>query len=205
MEEWTFEEKKKMLEILYKLGASNYELIHKHMPDKSVDQIQLFCEKYMQRAMRRWEQSQITSESDAALKHWLMILKKTNTQSGCITNIIPRVLKYIALFEKRTVSSNIDLSECYMMLSSLCEGFAAQKVDEIAESFSSDCLLILAKTVKLGGNQNIINFLTNKSNFDVVKTQNLKKGAFSDVVNPLHVSDKLLEMNSFELNTVIFD
>lgn len=216
---WSVDDKKKILKILNKFGAGNYKLIHEHMPEKSVDEITAFCEKYIELSMKKWERSKANNDGDAALKNWLTIMERIhNAQTKHLTDALPRALKYIALFEKRKENSCINLDECYMVLSDNLSGFASKKIDDTNAYFFYECLLKLAKTVKLGGNGPSINYLTFLTNLKVflknqenlqsrggLKKHSKKKFEFSDVTNPLSIPNNLLQMTLAEKDVVLFE
>lgn len=207
MEEWTVEEKKKILEILYKYGAGDYNLIHQYMPEKTVGEIQIFCEKYIQISMDKWERSKANKDSDAALKNWLLIMKRVNAaQTGSLTDIVPRVLKYIALFEKRKQSC-INLNDSYMVLSDISVGLAAKKIDERNAYFFHECLLKLAKSVKHGSGPSIkyAKYLTNLKVFMNKESKKIQQKSEDRVLNPLNVPKNLLKMSTTEKCMEVFD
>lgn len=212
-EDWSVDDKKKMLRILNKFGAGNYSLIQEHMPEKSVEEIKAFCEKYIELSMRKWDRSKANNDGDAALKNWLAIMKKIHgAQTGHLTDVLPRVLKYIALFEKRKENSCINLNECYMVLSDFLSGVATKRIDDTNAYFFYECLLKLAKSVKLGGNGPFISYLTLLTNLKVflknhegLKKQVKKKSEFSSTTNPLSIPNNLLQMSSFEKDVILFE
>lgn len=209
MEEWTVEEKDKLLQILYKYGASDYNLINNYMPEKTAYEIQTFCEKYIKQSMYKWERSRANKDSEAALKNWVTVMKRANdAQTGSLTDIVPRILKYIALFEKRKESC-INLSECYMVLSQISAGLASKKIDDSNAYYFHECLLKLAKSVKYGNNHSVqyAKYLTNLKAFmnrtDSKQTE--QKSEYSSVLNPLSVPSSLLKMSATEKNIEVFD
>lgn len=209
MEEWSIEEKRKILEILYKYGAGDYYLIHNHMPERTVTEIKSFCEKYMQISMARWERSKANRNSDAALKNWLVILKRLNAaQTGSLADVVPRVLKYIALFEKRTQTSCINLEDCYMVLSDISAGLSAKKINESSAYFFYECLLQLAKSVKYSGVGSSMRYIKNLTRLkEFTKDSKLlkKKTENSTVINPLSIPNNLLKMSTLEKDLTVFE
>lgn len=210
---WSVDDKKKILKILNKFGARNYNLIHQHMPQKSVIEIKAFCEKYIELSMKKWDRSKANNDGDAALKNWLTIMNKIHrAQTGCLTDVLPRVLKYIALFEKRKGNSCINLDECYMVLSDFLFGLASKDINDTNSYFFYECLLKLAKSVKHGGNGASINYLTSLTNLKIfmknheaLNKQAKKKQEFSSTTNPLSIPNNLLQMSLFEKDTTLFD
>lgn len=206
---WSFEDKKKILEILYKLGSSDYELIHQQMPEKSLTEIKFFCDSYRKLAMKKWERSKANNNGDVALKNWLVILKHiSSAQTGSLTDIIPRALKYIALFEKRTENSCVNLKDCYMTLSDISKGLSGKKNSETQSYFYYECLLKLAKSVKHGGDGpslKYLKYLTNLRTFKSEEQKERKKLSHSRLINPLSVPENLLYMSGAEKNILIFE
>lgn len=208
MDEWTPVEKKKLLDILYKYGAKDYGLIHKYMPEKTVDDIQYFCGLYMEMAMAKWKRSKANQNSEA-LKNWLTIMKRVKTaQAGYLTDIVPRVLKYISLFEKRSERSCINLNDNYMILSDISSGVASKGMNEFNAYFFYECLLKLAKFSKHSSNGSSlthIKYLSSLKNLMNTKQSNeLKKTENSSVLDPLDLPKKILKIAKFEKNVAMF-
>lgn len=216
---WSVDDKKKILKIFKKFGARNYNLIHQHMQEKSVEEIKAFCQKYIQLSMRIWERSKANNDGDAALKNWLTVMNKIHSsQMGCLTDVLPRVLKYIALFEKRKGNSCINLDDCYMVLSDFLSGLASKKINDTNSYFFYECLLKLAKSVKHGGNGPSIRYLSYLTNLKVfmknleglkhhkaLNIQTKKKSEYSITTNPLCIPNKLLQMSLVEKDATLFD
>lgn len=101
-------------------GASNLELIQQRMPHKSISDIRTICHKHSNLALNKWLcEKEGKFEKHDTVKNWLDILKKLNCRkTGQVCDIIPRVLKYIALYEKRTKSIHINLR--YFMYTITC-------------------------------------------------------------------------------------
>lgn len=206
--DWSVQDKKKLLELLKTFGVANYSIIHQHMPEKSEQEIKCFCEKFMEKAMVKWDRSKT---NNVALKKWLNIMKKVNvTQMGCLTDVLPRALKYIALFEKRKDNACLNLNDCYKTLSDITAGLPSRKLNDTSIYFFHECLVNLAKSVTEGGNgssYNYLRFLTNLKTF--LKHQGrmnkqTKMMVFSNVLNPLSVPYNILQMTAIERDIILF-
>lgn len=207
---WSFEDKKRLLGLLYKFGADDYELINRHMPQKSTAEIEEFCERYMKIALRKWEKSRANNDvNGSSLKNWLSVFKKVNSaQSGSLTDIVPRVLKYIALFEKRLDHPCINLKECYLVLSEVSRGLPQKNIDETSAYFFYECLLKLAKSINQGGahpSLRHLKYLTKLKIFEDKDQQIKRRKMFSEVTNPLSIPENLLKMNQIEKDLIVFE
>lgn len=195
--EWTLPEKKKLLNILYEVGSGNYDLIHRYMPEKSVLEIQAFCEKYEEMAIEKWKRKRRNHEESSAMEKWLLVFKRIhNTQTGCLLDVVPRALKYIALYEKRTRTS-IDLDECYMNLSCLSSGYASKEIDGSTSYFLYESLLKLARSVKTTGNgpsKHFVKYLSTLKAFSNLteSRETTKTTSDSCLINPLSIPKELL-------------
>ncbi|KAJ8937146.1 hypothetical protein NQ318_011951 [Aromia moschata] len=160
---WSFDDKKKLLVLLQRHGASNLELIQQNMPDKTITDIRSICEKHTKLAFNKWclEEGK-KPKVDQAVNNWLHILKQiSSSQRGAVQDIIPRVLKYIALFEKRSESAQVSLSDCYLVLSDISNGVASKHLDE-------------TKALKNGEIESYKNYLRNLDNLNDGLSSNLR-------------------------------
>lgn len=194
---WTTEDKKKLLELLHKHGC-DYETIQQELRHKSFMEIQSICDKHTLLASTA---SDFKKRENPMMSDWIKILQRMqDAQADPIKNIIPRVLKYIALFEKRTDSSSINLQECYQILSDICNGFEMKDISEGNNFFIYECVKKLAKSLKGPDTGRLGRTLRS------VKTLRMeeKKDSYS-IINPLELSQEDLIYTSSEININIFD
>lgn len=102
-------EKKKLLIALRTHGSSNLELIQKELPDKSISDIRSIIEEYSKMGMKKFIESEV-GKCEGPMKDWIHIINSLYViQKGSIVDVIPRVLKYIALFENAETEEEINL------------------------------------------------------------------------------------------------
>lgn len=208
---WSVEDKKTLLFSLREYGAHNMDMLQKKLPHKTVSEIRTACDIYSNKAQRKWGQSrQNESNEHPHIKLWMEIFERIRTaQKGSVHDVIPRVLKYIALFEKRVHSEHVDLKECYLFLSYLCSGMAPKNLDVTSYFFIQQCLLKLSKPIAKGENGKVRNYFKYlKKIGPVLNTHppNLTSatGDHSAVLNPLFVPNHLLQRTELEKNQQLF-
>lgn len=104
---WSAADKKQFLIALNKHGDTNIEKLQSELPSKTVIEIRQMITYYKKRAMVKWLITPNNMPDE--LKAWIKILSKLNSQDGVIEGIVPRALKYIAMFEKNCSGSDISL------------------------------------------------------------------------------------------------
>lgn len=111
MKYWTEKEKLQLLLALQKCGSSNLEVLQKEIPHKTVGEIRLEIDKYSALGKAAWQKKEREAcGSDPAMQQWVSIIKKLYLLNrGEVTDVIPRVLKYIALFEEGETKGEINL------------------------------------------------------------------------------------------------
>ncbi|XP_074040133.1 uncharacterized protein [Leptinotarsa decemlineata] len=202
MSAWTVEDKRKLLVALHQHGASNLELIQEHLPNKTISEIELICEEYTQLALRKWH-SKRDDRKDPAIKNWLQVMKRIKiSQKNSLHDVVPRLLKYIALFEKRCDLSNINLKDCYLVLSDLSNGKASMKMEECSEYFFYECLTKLAKSMRSEEIRSFKSYLKSLKTLKDLNANRLQgvnsRRECSIVLNPLGIPDEFLEISSSE-------
>ncbi|KAJ8927549.1 hypothetical protein NQ314_019969 [Rhamnusium bicolor] len=173
MSAWTVEDKGRLLVLLQQHGASNLDLIQKNMPHKSLPEIRYMCDKHTKLALNEWCCAESKKfRKDETVKSWLHVLKQVNSsRKGSVQDIVSRVLKYIALFEKRRNTTHIDLRDCYLVLSDISNGVAAKKLDESTNYFLFECLTKLAEALKEGETGSYKSHLRSLRNiYDILKS-----------------------------------
>ncbi|RZB39083.1 uncharacterized protein BDFB_010145 [Asbolus verrucosus] len=106
---WSIDDKKKLLMALQKCGTNNIAEVQKLLPDKTITEIRNAFEKYSRLAHDKMNHQEKLREEDSAINQWIKIVKKTQVKSNAVYDVIPRVLKYIALFEKRPHDNDVNL------------------------------------------------------------------------------------------------
>lgn len=95
----TLKEKKQLFAALKTHGSSNLELIQKELPYKSISDIRSIIDEYSKIGMKKFIESEV-GKSEGPMKDWIHIVNSLYVlQKNSVVDIIPRVLKYIALFE----------------------------------------------------------------------------------------------------------
>lgn len=99
--------------VLRRCGTRDMSAVQKHLPFKSITDIRIAFEHYTKLANEREkkEKEEITkvTEDDSAINQWIKIVKRLQENETGVTDILSRVLKYIALFEKRPKDSDVNL------------------------------------------------------------------------------------------------
>lgn len=104
---WSAADKKQFLISLNKHGDTNLEKLQNDLPTKTAIEIRQMITYYKKKAMVKWLITPNNMPDE--LKTWINILSKLNPQDGVIEGIVPRALKYIAMFEKNCSSSDISM------------------------------------------------------------------------------------------------
>ncbi|KAJ8924755.1 hypothetical protein NQ315_000908 [Exocentrus adspersus] len=186
---------------------SNLEMIQQKMPQKTITEIRQICQKHTNLALRKWLKIGENDQKYDTVKNWLEILKRLNsTRTGPVYDIIPRVLKYIALYEKRSNSPIINLRDCYLVLSDICNGMSSKKLDKASNHFLLHCLTKLAEAIKNGEIESYKSHLKSLKNYsELCKYHATRKGSTDAVLNPLNVNKRLLKMTEVDKYTDIFE
>ena len=106
---WTMKDKKKLLMALQQYGPHNIAEVQKLLPDKTITDIRLAFEKYSLLAAEKISQQEQNCDEDSAINQWIKVIKKTQDSHNGVVDILPRVLKYIAFFEKRPNDKDVNL------------------------------------------------------------------------------------------------
>ncbi|CAH0546716.1 unnamed protein product [Brassicogethes aeneus] len=189
--DWSEADKRRLLLALKTHGSYNLDLIHKEIPEKSLPEIQNIINKYM--TLGKARQNEYSNPSP--LKQWEKLIKQINLRHRySILDVLPRVLKYIALFEEVTQheENDINISDCYKVLSDISYGLASKEMDPKTNHFFYECLRRLSVNLK---NQDLelykeyINSLTDFE--DLGGNHELEKK--KTIINPLNIPEQLLE------------
>ncbi|XP_018576126.1 uncharacterized protein LOC108914739 [Anoplophora glabripennis] len=205
---WTTEDKRMLLAILQEYGASDLGLIQQKMPHKSISEIRYICHKHTNLALNKWlHEKDKKYDKNNSVRNWLDILKKFSNKTGPVHDIIPRVLKYIALYEKRTNTTHINLRDCYLVLSDISNGTASKKLDDSSQYFLFQCLIKLAEALRSEGIESYKHYLRSLESFaDLFKDDVKAKCKNSKgVLNPLRVPGDLLKMTEVDKNIDVFE
>ncbi|XP_066152015.1 uncharacterized protein [Euwallacea fornicatus] len=188
--DWTVKDKRKFLIALRKYGDSNLNAFYHALPSKPMDEIRKMVDYYKNQAQSKWLHKRKNASDD--LKVWIDVLVKLSPQhQGSVEGIIPRVLKYISLYEKRAEGSDIELSAAYIYLSKICQGKPRIELPERTGFFVYQNLVNLAKQLQTEDKQDVESYLNGLQNFGDL----LKKSGGSEI-NPLSIPDRLLESSS---------
>ncbi|KAJ8976481.1 hypothetical protein NQ317_013702 [Molorchus minor] len=192
---WSNEDKKKLLILLRRHGSSNMELIQQNMPHKTITEIRNICDKHSKLALNKWcMEENKNGHENQAVNDWLKVLKQiNNSHRPSVQDIIPRVLKYIALYENRIEDPQINLSDCYLVLSSLSEGKAPKHLDDATNHFFFECLTKLAEALKYGETESYRSYLKGLKTFGVMEQKRKSK-----TLNPLNVPASSLKMTEVD-------
>ncbi|KAG5900080.1 hypothetical protein JTB14_016052 [Gonioctena quinquepunctata] len=201
---WTVEDKRKLLVALHQYGAGNLEVIHQQLPDKTIEDIKGICEKHTKLALKKWHNRK-DDKNGPSIKNWLQILKRIKTtQKESIHDIVPRLLKYIALFEKRADCSQINLRDCYFVLSDISNGQASMKMDQSSDYFFYECLTKLAKSIKQGEFRSFkchLRSLQSLTDLNLHRQEGINtRKECSSILNPLGIPENLLKTSSLEID-----
>ncbi|GJQ76914.1 hypothetical protein Trydic_g15115 [Trypoxylus dichotomus] len=195
---WTQVEKEHLLETLQRHGVNSIEKIAEVIPSKSIFDIRSIISKYQtmaQRSLVEKSSTSTTSTSEAPIDMWIELMRQILTKDN--HNILSRVLKYIALFERRTEGS-VNLQDCYTVLSDLTNGNPSKQLEGKTADFFFECLTRLAKSAKESNNAKEIAFLNDLESHKLTVTKtyrskNDKNSAVSDAnFNPCKVPLNLL-------------
>lgn len=150
----------------------------------------------MQGAFKVSIKKQTDKRKEAHIRRWLQVLKVLKSaQEGQINDVISRVLKYIALFEKRVDSKNVDVSSCYLALHYMLSGLVPEELSKTTDYFVFECLQKLANCLKYGKMRSFKTYLTTLRNTrDLHKYRNKSKSKIESSLslNPLGIPDNLL-------------
>lgn len=99
---WTAYERKLMLEALKEYGTSSIKAVKNNIPTKNEAEIKEFFIRQIKTATNSLKDSKdIKNKEKSAIDRWILFLTKKYPQESYKFNYIARVMKYIALFEKR--------------------------------------------------------------------------------------------------------
>ncbi|KAL3277009.1 hypothetical protein HHI36_012371 [Cryptolaemus montrouzieri] len=196
---WTTKNKRDLLVALENHGPNNLEEIQKYLPEKSIMEIRYTIEKYKKLGYSHAQNVDNVKTEESPLNQWIKLLKRLYLNSHGINDLIPRILKYIALFEKHTDGAGINLRECYLALSELSKGESIKILDPYTSHFLYGCLTQLAEAIRKQDNEAMVDFIRNIEEFEgIMKSQMVKsyskKKTESFDVNPLKVPANLLIM-----------
>lgn len=105
---WSNDDKSKLLIGLRSNGTGNLEALQAKIPGKSIAEIRDMIEYYKKVAQTKWLNNE--SRMSDEVKKWIDIIEKIRWEhQGSYHDLIPRVLKYIALFEKQSNETDINL------------------------------------------------------------------------------------------------
>ncbi|XP_063910249.1 uncharacterized protein LOC135127652 isoform X3 [Zophobas morio] len=196
---WTMKDKKKLLMALQQYGPHNIAEVQKLLPDKTITDIRLAFEKYSLLAAEKISQQEQNCDEDSAINQWIKVIKKTQDSHNGVVDILPRVLKYIAFFEKRPNDKDVNLRDCYIALSQMTSGMASKQLNPKTNQFFFENLSRLALKIKEADTTKRRQFVRNLKDLDhifkpqIVKTYNRKKKKVSVILNPLNVPEELLK------------
>ncbi|XP_072388494.1 uncharacterized protein [Diabrotica undecimpunctata] len=175
--DWTPEEKHQLLKGLQQFGSTNIHALHKSVPTKTPIEIQVFCNEYAKAALNKDKfQNKVPP-----IKKWLLVLKRLHHGNpDNVHDLIPRILKYIALYEKRGGSKSLNLSQCYLALSTMCRGLDNSELDDNSEYFIYECLTKLGKCIKYSGCKSYQKYIRLKTTLNNVNESHI-------VLNPLDI------------------
>lgn len=106
---WTKSDKEKLLFALQKHGADNISLLAEELPFKAVGEIRQMIQSYQRLAANTLRaKCGDYKVSDAPLEKWLKHIQDVLGRK-VPTQVVPKALKYIALYEKRE-NSDINLT-----------------------------------------------------------------------------------------------
>ncbi|XP_030754005.1 uncharacterized protein LOC115880836 [Sitophilus oryzae] len=192
IQSWTYEEKKSFLIALRAYGDSDLFKLQSILPNKGITEIRKIIDHYKNKAQLKWLNDE--NRKNDEIRNWLDILEKINSkQVGPIHDIIPRVLKYIALFENKSKNSDIKMREVYLYLSEISKigyGSKPKELPERARYLVYKCLHQLAQNLQNQDIEETKLFLKGLEKFDDL-VQFRKEAS----VNSLHVPDYLLQVN----------
>uniref|UniRef100_A0A6P7FT95 Uncharacterized protein LOC114330790 n=1 Tax=Diabrotica virgifera virgifera TaxID=50390 RepID=A0A6P7FT95_DIAVI len=202
--DWTSQEKHQLLKGLKKVGSKNMVELHKFVPTKTPAEIQLCCDEYAKGALRKLEVG-YEGEEVPPIDEWLLILNRLKRANPGIHDVIPRVLKYIALYEKRggeekgakkAVKSRNTIRQCYFALSNMCRGLTdAQPLNGDGLSLLYESLKKLGRHIKYNG-ESKQQYIRLKTNLD---KENEKVDLAHDVLNPLGIPSSLTKLGNAEV------
>lgn len=92
-------EKTQLLAALRRHGAQNLNALHAALPGRSLIDIRRTLDYYQERA---WG----AAHQPDTLRQWLEVMLKMDPERP---GLVPRALKYIALFEERAPGADVDL------------------------------------------------------------------------------------------------
>lgn len=213
MEGWTVADKKKLLIALQKCGTKNISEVHKLLPHKTVTELRDAFETYSRLAVNRnSEASKNPEEEESSLKKWIELVSKVHKEDNNVLDIVPRVLKYIALFEDRDYDHTVSLKynhfffsvfllssfyfrDCYLALSEMCKGQLCTSLNYGSSEFLYDHLQQLALRIKKEDNKDMKSFIQNLNSIGPLLKKELKtygkKKKSNKILNPLKVPDNL--------------
>lgn len=105
---WKDDEKAALLRALQKHGAENISAVAEELPLKSITEIRKLINYYQKLATHAVKQKRSGMKMGAApIEEWLEIMQQIVGQPTIFH--VSKALKYIALYEKRTKTSDVDL------------------------------------------------------------------------------------------------
>ncbi|XP_060527939.1 uncharacterized protein LOC132703784 [Cylas formicarius] len=189
--EWSIEDKRKFLVLLKKYGASDLETLHLNMPNKSIGEIRYMIDKYKKMAQERWSPTSGTNETVS----WIEIIKRVNlSQQHPVQNILSRVFKYIALYEKKAEESDICLRDCYMFLSDVCNDKSPKELSERDGYLLKQCLEDMSTNL-----QGEYLYQTKKYFESINNFESLTSKREGSLLNPLNIPETLLQPNNQDI------
>lgn len=195
LSEWTQDDKKIFLFALRKHGDSNLFLLQSRLPHKTIVEIRSMIDHYKKLAQIKWLKKENKSDE---IRNWIDIIEKINLKKkGCVQDIIPRVLKYIALFEKKNDQSDIDLSAAYCFLSEISYASSTKELSERTGYFVYQCLVRLAENLQQQDIEEILICLKQLENF-----KEILKQPDESMLNPLGVPENLLQVSSADYSDI---
>ncbi|XP_044270787.1 uncharacterized protein LOC123015233 isoform X2 [Tribolium madens] len=198
MSTWSVAEKRKLLRALRECGANNIAAIQKFLPDKTITEIRLAFENYTKLANQRINDEEKLRDEDSAINQWIKIIKKSQ-ENTAVSDIVSRVLKYVALFEKRPNDIDVNLRDCYLALAEMSNGVVMTDLNSTTSYFFYQNLARLALKIKNSNDHNKRTFVKNMKSLDHthkpqgVRTYNRKKKKVNVILNPLNIPDSLLK------------
>ncbi|XP_015833579.2 uncharacterized protein LOC103312564 [Tribolium castaneum] len=199
MNTWSVAEKRKLLLALRECGTNNIAAVQKFLPNKSITEIRLAFEHYAKLAKQRISDEETPKDEDSAINQWIKIIKKSQENSTGVSDIVTRVLKYIALFEKRPNDKDVNLRDCYMALSEMSNSVVITNLNPTTSYFFYENLARLALKIKNSNVDNKRAFVKKMKNLghghkpESLKTYSRKKKKVNVILNPLYIPDNLLK------------
>ncbi|XP_076251837.1 uncharacterized protein LOC143191051 [Rhynchophorus ferrugineus] len=195
-ENWTHKDKSALLMALKTNGDTDLTAIQRVLSHKSITDIRMMIDYYKRRAQTKWLNDKDRKNDE--IKNWIDIfLKIDSQQQGHIHDIIPRVLKYIALFEKNSEESDIKIRELYYFLSEISYGNPTKELPERTEYFLNRCLAHLAENLQKQDIEESKNYLRNLPDLN-----ELIKNVDKSQLNPLQIPKHLLKLHSVDLENI---